>query len=209
MKIYINKDIIKQEITRETEIDYNKILEFLNDINTDISEIEIIKFVNEEYKNNRLDKRQYVSQVNHGLSMRKYYKKYIDIVTKKTIIYYQVLRYILDNKVFLNLDNILNEIDIKPDKNEYISSYDINRLKNMLIINIRILKYINYESNCINSYFDNYPYDKNVSVNCEIFPIEDLQCKNLYIKDDTCIDLSEKQKIMLKRNIFNNFIKNV
>lgn len=206
MKTYIDKQNIKKYISESAGVEYDNIYKYLVNMKFNIDEVDIINYANKMLKEKKYDKTTYANKLTTALYNLKYNKKYIDIVKNKTLIYYKTLVYILDDVNYKNSDIILNKLDIIPDKNHCIKTEDINRLVEVIINNIMLLNDKTLETNSVNLHFAYCFYDTNVIANCAVYPTSNIILYNPFINDKTTIELSEEQKKLQKRNIFNKFI---
>ena len=201
------KKIINKKLLDNITIDFDNIPMFLNNINIKYNELDIINYINKLYYNKNIDKHEYAKKISIGLNNINYYKNYIYIIKRKTYIYYKILYFVINKLENNKYNKLLDILDIRLDNNKDINYNDLNRLLNVIIRNIKILIYWKESFlTDINSCFTYNLYSKYFDISYKVYPTKHIINFDPYIKDETCIELSDNQKKLQKIKIYNKFI---
>ncbi len=201
------KKIINKKLLDNINIDFDNIPMFLNNINIKYNELDIINYINKLYYNKNIDKHEYAKKISIGLNNINYYKNYIYIIKRKTYIYYKILYFVINKLENNKYNKLLDILDIRLDNNKDINYNDLNRLLNVIIRNIKILIYWKESFlTDINSCFTYNLYSKHFDISYKVYPTKHIINFDPYIKDETCIELSDNQKKLQKIKIYNKFI---
>ena len=209
---YVDSNTMIKLLEEEYNMSISELVKSINSYDITITEEEIKKYLNKE-----LEKELYLRKLDnpkgggerfmHNLILdeyeynpytMEYYKKYIDILKKKSLSLIDIILDISTGKID---SKILEDLDIQMDNNLILNS-DLNRLLKPTIYNIDKLREMIAKGNKLKTYKEGKivnPIERGISEE-ELYPSVELQIKNLdlYYHSEGYVKLTNSQKEKLE-----------